>query len=208
MNKFLVLILAVLIFSAAPAVAEEMPEMPRTTTGPRGYTGPAGAPGAQGPQGVPGPPGRPPTQQEVREAVEAYLNSQNGTPAPLWAKPSLEEAVRQGLVQGFPDGKYRWLRPATRAELGIVVERAWVKTQIELGKINTKISNLDGRVTVVEEHNEHQDGTLRFLLRELGLVGEDLESFKALVEEWIMMVVVLLAAAFFATAAGVRRIIP
>ncbi len=44
---------------------------------------------------------------------------------PAWARPAVSEAVRRGLVEGYPDGSFRPGEPVRRAEAAVLLARAF-----------------------------------------------------------------------------------
>src|SRR5687768_3003236 len=46
-----------------------------------------------------------------------------------WAWQVVTDLQQQGILEGYPDGKFRGKRPVTRYELAFAIKRLWDKTE-------------------------------------------------------------------------------
>lgn len=125
------------------------------TQGPQGYQGATGATGATGAQGPP------PSDEQVERVVDRVMASMDGAPVPASYKPILDLMVKQGVlskvapVGGYPDGKYKWQRPMTRAEGVLMIYRVAQEQNIKLENIGQGIELL---VKTTNDHEIHIAG--------------------------------------------------
>lgn len=149
--------------------AEEVPSGPVETIVVQREKGEPGTPGA------PGPPGHTPTQEEVAAVVSIFLDALAGEIPREEYEVDLKEAVSEGLIVGYPGGKFRWRGMARRDEVTLIMVRAYrklggtIKKQGEsIAQLEIDLQNFEARVAALEATDQRHDRQLGGLFRETG----------------------------------------
>jgi len=63
-----------------------------------------------------------------------------------WAYEALARMKKEGLLMGYPDGKYIGSRPATRYELAVAMHAVWINLKTVTDGLETQIKTLEDKV--------------------------------------------------------------
>ncbi len=112
------------------------------------------------------------------------LAQMDDVPPGHWAYQAIEELVRAGLIEGYPDGTFRPNRTLTRAEFAQAIARAYRNIDERLRTLSTRIEEIAGQVSARPGEPGQPPGIedLRRQVQELQQVVNDLRQLRSAVE--------------------------